>query len=357
MFLFTPSPGPAEAPKTENPIFRPLRAAAKATGISFDYLVRTAKRESNLNPEARAGTSSATGLFQFIEQTWLGLVKREGAEVGIDGAAEAIRQDRNGRYTVPDPQAREKILALRKDPEVAARLAGVFTRDNQEQLRAAIGRNPTGGELYIAHFLGPQGASEFISRAEAQPNLAAARAFPEAARANRPIFFDGKGRARTMREVYARLVSFHDGVAPNAPSGAATAVAAAEAGATRSPLAVAAKAVPPTGAPRAVGRPDNALHGLFRSGGDGKAAERLRQTWTGFAAERQGRSGPSFFPRGEGVKVASLAPEQVGATLSDAPPPEVATTVEAPLPPRAATAAPPVDGSGPLDLLRFLRRR
>ena len=40
-----------------------IRRAAQATGASFDYLLATARVESNLNPNAKAASSSATGLF------------------------------------------------------------------------------------------------------------------------------------------------------------------------------------------------------------------------------------------------------------------------------------------------------
>src|SRR6266851_2874034 len=49
-----------------------IKQAADTTGTSFEYLLATAKLESNFNPAAGASTSSAHGLYQFIEQTWLG---------------------------------------------------------------------------------------------------------------------------------------------------------------------------------------------------------------------------------------------------------------------------------------------
>src|SRR5919206_1206699 len=73
-----------------------IRDAAKATGASFDYLLKTALRESNLDPDAKAPTSSATGLFQFIDQTWLGTLKRDGAALGYGKYANAITQTSSG---------------------------------------------------------------------------------------------------------------------------------------------------------------------------------------------------------------------------------------------------------------------
>ena len=57
-----------------------IRQAAQSTGISFEYLLTTAKIESNFNPSAQASTSSA---YQFIDQTWLGTMKQDGAALGL----------------------------------------------------------------------------------------------------------------------------------------------------------------------------------------------------------------------------------------------------------------------------------
>ena len=64
--------------------YQAIRQAASETGTDFDYLWRTAKRESGLNPNARASTSSATGLFQFTNQTWLSMVERYGDKYGLE---------------------------------------------------------------------------------------------------------------------------------------------------------------------------------------------------------------------------------------------------------------------------------
>src|SRR3954462_9848057 len=80
-----------------------IRNAARATGAGFDYLLNTALRESNLNPDAKAKSSSATGLFQFIDQTWLGTLKQSGAGLGYGKYADAITKTPQGRYAVNDP--------------------------------------------------------------------------------------------------------------------------------------------------------------------------------------------------------------------------------------------------------------
>ncbi len=187
-----------------------FNTASANTGTSFDYLVKTARRESGLNPTAQAKTSSATGLFQFIESTWLETLKTSGPELGLQDIADKITKDSRGRYTVADPQDRADILALRKDPEIASMMAGALTRRNAGYLADTIGRNPNAGELYIAHFLGAKGAASLIRSASDNPDAGAADLFPRQAAANKAIFYE-KGRQRSVSEVYAELVRTHGG--------------------------------------------------------------------------------------------------------------------------------------------------
>jgi hypothetical protein len=182
-----------------------IQQASKSSGISFEYLLTTAKIESNLNPAAQAVTSSAKGLYQFIEQTWLGTLKTAGPAVGLGKYADAITQNADGRYEVADAGSRNSIMQLRSDPSASAMMAGAFTRANSDQLQNAIGRKPTEGELYIAHFLGPDGASKLIGVAATQPNANAANMFPQAAAANPSIFYDRAGNGRSAADVYANL--------------------------------------------------------------------------------------------------------------------------------------------------------
>ncbi len=183
-----------------------ISRAARATGASFEYLLATARIESNLNPAAQAPTTSAKGLYQFIDQTWLATVKRSGPSLGLGSYAAAIVTSADGHYDVPDPAARAAIMKLRSDPAVSAMMAGAFTRNNAAELKSAIGRPPTEGELYIAHFLGPDGASRLIGAAATDPQRSAADMFPQAAAANRSIFYDTLGRAQGARDVYSKLV-------------------------------------------------------------------------------------------------------------------------------------------------------
>jgi hypothetical protein len=187
-----------------------IRDAARVTGAGFEYLLNTALRESNLNPNAKAKTSSATGLFQFIDQTWLATMKQSGGSLGYGKYADAISRTASGRYVVKDPAMRNQIFALRKDPTANSLMAGAFANSNAKVLTDRLGRKPTDGELYMAHFLGASGASRFIRAAEVNPNGKAAALFPRAAHANNSIFYDKGGQARSLKQVYAGLVSRHN---------------------------------------------------------------------------------------------------------------------------------------------------
>ncbi len=188
-------------------------AASDTTGTSFQYLLDTAQRESSLRTDAKAPTSSATGLFQFVEGTWLQTLKEEGPSLGLGQYSAEISKTASGRYQVADPAERQKILALREDPDVSSLVAGALTRRNAASLRDDIGREATSGELYIAHFLGAKGASSLISAAGSDPTSSAADLFPQAARANPNIFYEG-GRERSVAEVYANLTGKHGDTTP-----------------------------------------------------------------------------------------------------------------------------------------------
>ncbi len=188
--------------------------AADATGADFTQLLETARRESGLKPDAAAATSSARGLFQFIESTWLDMVARHGAAHGMADAAARITL-RDGKPHVSDPRERAAILALRFEPEPAARMAGELTKENTAALERRLSRAPTVGEVYAAHVLGPEGAVRLIEGA-ASGAASAAALLPQAAAANRSIFYAEDGAARTPAAVLERLAG--EGGSAGAPS-------------------------------------------------------------------------------------------------------------------------------------------
>ncbi|HVX76475.1 MAG TPA: transglycosylase SLT domain-containing protein [Bradyrhizobium sp.] len=221
-----------------------IKQAADTTGTSFQYLLTTAKMESDLNPKAAATTSSASGLFQFIQQTWLSTVKEAGNLLGYGKYADAISKSSSGSYSVSDPSARNEIMQLRDDPVASSEMAAALTQSNSFKLTGMIGRRPTDAELYMAHFMGADGAAKLIANAEDNPQASGAQLFPNAAAANHSIFYDGSGQPRSVSEVYSVLTSRYAAAA----NSSATQSAMASAGTASSTTAV-ASAAPPAEAP------------------------------------------------------------------------------------------------------------
>jgi hypothetical protein len=347
------------------PIREAIRVASRATGVPFDYLLRTAERESSLDPNAQARTSSAAGLFQFIDQTWLGTLKEAGAQHGYQREAEAIERRADGRFVVPDATSRQRIMDLRFDPTANAVMAAAFTQRNLEQLTQALGRQPTQGELYIAHFLGGAGASRFLNEAVRTPNASAATQFPEAARANRSIFFSRDGTARTFADVQERLMARHV-----QPPLLTSTVRSQEASATPERHASAP-----------------VFHSLFQAEGRGPVSSVVQALWgraqSGTAALAAENRREPFFPssvlrvgiaRGNATELAesgrpaelNVQVPEASSVASPANPTAVTTAVALPLPPdrpvlpevtRTGRSAGPM-GRGatqPIDLLAFTR--
>jgi hypothetical protein len=170
-------------------IMSAIRNASAATGTDFDFLVQTARRESNFDANAKATTSSATGLFQFTNDTWLEVLDRYGAKHGVN--AGALTDDAK--------------LALRNDADLSARMAGELAHENAKVLGKKLGRPVTSAELYTAHFMGPQDAARLIQSARRNDKGAAADFFPRAALANASVFSGKDGASLTPAELYAKL--------------------------------------------------------------------------------------------------------------------------------------------------------
>ena len=95
--------------------------------IDPNYYKTLAMIESSGNPNARAKTSSASGLYQFTEGTWKEYINRAGLD-----------------YTLED----------RFNPEKSRKVVEYFTKNNSKYLKSKLGKEPTSGDLYLAHFLG-----------------------------------------------------------------------------------------------------------------------------------------------------------------------------------------------------------
>ena len=196
-----------------------IQRASSATGVDFGFLMGAARRESGYNPSAKAKTSSAAGLFQFVDQTWLSTLKQHGSKHGYARYAELISRGADGRYRVDGAEARKAVMDLRLDPHASSLMAGELASDHAAYLKGRTGRPPTPGELYAAHFLGPQGSARLIQAVETTPGASAAHLFPDAARANKSIFFQD-GRPASVAQVYANLAKAAgpEGVSPVSPA-------------------------------------------------------------------------------------------------------------------------------------------
>ncbi|WP_379551797.1 transglycosylase SLT domain-containing protein [Qipengyuania sp. DGS5-3] len=187
-----------------------IRQASQKTGIDFGYLLAQAKVESSLDADAQAKTSSASGLYQFVEKTWLDVMRRHGDAHGFGHFASQITGGA-GSPRVADTAMRETILDLRNDPAAASLMAGALAQDNHAALSGVLGRAPDSAELYAAHFLGAGGAGRFLTALEQRPDAPAAAEFARAAGANPAIFMEPGGRARSFAEVMGVLRGKIDG--------------------------------------------------------------------------------------------------------------------------------------------------
>lgn len=155
-----------------------ILAASKMVGVDPALMATMIAIESNFRPGVKAKTSSATGLGQFISSTWKEMLDKYGAKYGIAPGT-------------PPTDARANAL-----------MTAEFLKSNASYLEGKIGRKPTDNDLYLAHFLGAGGASTFL---RAQPGQIAARIMPKPAAANRSIFYNENGSARTIAEVYKEI--------------------------------------------------------------------------------------------------------------------------------------------------------
>ena len=259
-----------------------IARASAATGVGFNFLLAQAKLESGLNPSARAGNSTATGLYQFIDNTWLDTLDRHAGEHGLDWADQAITRN-GGRASVADPAARAQIMALRYDPDVSALMAAELARDNSAELNGFLGREPEPSELYLAHFLGAAGARNFLGALRDTPQATAAALFPDPARANRAIFFDGD-RPRSVGEVMDVLRS-RVSDAMNSTGDEATPLAVYAAATPSGAFVHAAQTFAPADAPQRVSMAET-LQTTFggREGITSRAAQRISEAYGKFKA-------------------------------------------------------------------------
>lgn len=123
--------------------------AAVDKAVNRTTVDRIINVESGGDPNARNPMSSATGLGQFIESTWLDMFRRY-----FPDRAESM--------------SREAILALRENADVSRQMVELYARENARVLQQA-GVAVNDAALYLAHFLGPQGALRVLQAAPDTP--------------------------------------------------------------------------------------------------------------------------------------------------------------------------------------------
>ena len=118
-------------------------SGAAAIHAVVEQIIRV---ESNGDPSAKNRRSTATGLGQFLEETWLDMVR-------------AHRPDfAKGR-------SQAEILELRQDAKTVREITTRFSERNAEALKRR-GLPVTPGTLYLAHFAGAAGAVAVLTAME-----------------------------------------------------------------------------------------------------------------------------------------------------------------------------------------------
>jgi hypothetical protein len=210
-----PSKGSGSASVNGGGIHAAIARAAQATGVDFQFLLAQARIESSFDAGARADTSSAAGLFQFTNGTWLDTLGRHGADHGMGWVQQVIAGG-----GLSDPGMRARIMGLRYDAQASALMAAELARDNRAELTSRLGREPDAAELYLAHFLGSGGAGQFLSALATDPGQSAASVLPAAAAANRGIFYEGaspRSLGAVMDHLRGKMADAMSGAPDHAP--------------------------------------------------------------------------------------------------------------------------------------------
>ena len=153
-----------------------IKTAAKRVGVDESIMLAMAKQESGFNSSAKAGTSSAKGLYQFIDASWNEMVKKYG-----------------GQY----PELSRGPF----DPLASALAGALYIKENSRFLEKN-GIPVNGTTIYASHFLGPGGAKTLLT---SDANTDATALLPQAASANRGIFYNKDGTPKTVGQVVETL--------------------------------------------------------------------------------------------------------------------------------------------------------
>jgi len=186
-------------------VLQSIRSASASTGVDFKFLLAQASLESGFQSDARSRRSSAAGLFQFTNQTWLQMMRDHGQKYGQGALASRITTQANGKLGVEDKATEQQILELRQNVELSAHMAAELTKTNAARLEKALGRKPGAADLHLSLLLGAAGAVRFLKAHQSDAAASAAALVPAAARQNPTIFYDSGHTPKTVAAVYQRI--------------------------------------------------------------------------------------------------------------------------------------------------------
>lgn len=178
-----------------------VNRAATEYGISTSYLAGAVSREYGMylkGPEDQidysrgnaAGASGAVGIGQIIPGT-AKMVFRSPEFQAVWGSTKGLSD--------------AQILEMRSDPDASILATAVLAKQTDRLVRAVTGRPATDAELYMGHFLGAGGAAELMRKLQSDPDASSVDLFPQAAAANKTVFYNKDGSAKTAQELYNEL--------------------------------------------------------------------------------------------------------------------------------------------------------
>ena len=204
--------GYLKAKNQSTEIIDTLHQVSQETGADFQQLIITAMIESDLGRVTISSKSTARGVYQFIEPTWLVLMKRYGNRIGYQSYADAITFNAETHH--PEVKGgiplRQKILDLRYDNRISALLKTYQAQDEKRVLaRFKNGQNITVTDHYIAHMLGLSLARTFYKLKQSESDYILAHLkdsnFRQAVQLNRSFFYDEHGRALNAAQAYVQF--------------------------------------------------------------------------------------------------------------------------------------------------------
>jgi hypothetical protein len=182
------------------PVMFAIANASDRLNVPLPLLMEKAEKESAFNPTADGVGSSAQGLYQVITSTGQTLMARMRDDgLGLPEARQSLLKQGYGQGRV--------FHAMLNDPKISALMGAALVRENMQLLEPHVpGDRVSSVDLYMAHFLGPKDAIQFLKLLQNEPDALAEDHFPEQAsvRGNRHVFYTRRGEARTIADIYQK---------------------------------------------------------------------------------------------------------------------------------------------------------